>query len=372
MVAGYTHKAMNETSETCIQKCDYNNIDMNSLLSPIGGIDRFVKKGDRVLLKVNLLSPSDPSKGVTTHPAVVAAVADAVIKAGGKPYIGDSPSGPFTKRALEKTYVRSGLKKVAGDMSIELNYDTGITKVPVPNGNKLKKTSICNYVLSADKIIALPKIKTHDFMIMTLATKIMFGAVPGLTKAKYHSMFPKKESFAEMLLDVLSVATPDLFVMDGVVGMEGNGPQNGKPVKLGVMLASDNALAMDIAVCKMLGIEPATIPTLKRAKIRGMWPSDVKYPLLRPDNVEIKGFKLPSTARRKTKLSPLPTEKCIACSKCEEICPRGAVKVIKGRAKVNYSLCIRCYCCHEVCPVNAIRLVSKKELVKTQHPLFDH
>ena len=363
---------MNETSETCIQRCDYDNIDMNSLLSPIGGIDRFVNKNDKVLLKVNLLSPSDPSKAVTTHPAVVAAVADAVMKAGGKPYIGDSPSGLFTKRALEKTYVRSGLKKVAEDLDIELNYDTKVTKVPIPNGSRLKKTPICNYILDADKIIALPKIKTHSFMIMTLATKIMFGAVPGLTKAKYHSMFPKKESFAEMLLDVLSVATPDLFVMDGVVGMEGDGPQNGKPVKLGVMLASDNGLGMDIGVCKMLGIEPATIPTLKRAKIQGMWPSDLKYPLLRPDDVGIKGFKLPSTARRKTELSPLPTEKCIACSKCEEICPRDAVKVIEGRAKVDYSRCIRCYCCHEVCPVDAIRLVSKKELGKTQHSPFGH
>jgi uncharacterized protein (DUF362 family) len=200
----------------------------------------------------------------------------------------------------------------------------------------------------------------------------MFGAVPGLTKTKYHSTFPKKESFAEMLLDVLSVATPDLFVMDGVVGMEGNGPQNGNPVKLGVMLASTNALAMDIGVCKMLGIESVTIPTLKRAKIRGMWPSDVNYSLLRPDGVEIKGFKLPSTTRRKTELSPLPTEKCIACSRCEEICPRGAVKVIEGRARVDYSRCIRCYCCHEVCPVDAIRLVSKKELGKTQHPPFGH
>jgi uncharacterized protein (DUF362 family) len=331
-----------------------------------------VKNGDRVLLKVNLLSPSEPSKAVTTHPAVVASVADAVIRAGGKPYIGDSPSGLFTQRTLEKAYATSGLKKVARDMGIELNYDTGARRIPVPNGIRLKKALICNYVLRADKTLALPKIKTHDFMVMTLATKIMFGAVPGLTKAKYHSMFPKKGSFADMLLDVLSVTAPDLFVMDGVVGMEGDGPENGKPVKLGVMLASTNALAMDIAVCKMLGIEPVTIPPLKRAKIRGMWPSAEEYPLLQPSDVEFKGFELPSTARRKIKLSPLPTEECTGCARCEEICPRGAVKVIGGKAKVNYPLCIRCYCCHEVCPANAIRLVSKKELEKKQHSIPDH
>ena len=153
--------------------------------------------------------------------------------------IGDSPSGQFTKRRLEKTYQKSGLITVANELGIELNYDTNVTKVDIPNAKKLKKTPICNFILDAEKIIAVPKIKTHSYMIMTLATKIMYGAVPGLTKAKYHSLFFRRAAFADMLLDVLSVRKPDLIVMDGITGMQGDGPSGGTPVELGVLLASD-------------------------------------------------------------------------------------------------------------------------------------
>lgn len=335
-------------------------MDIESLLAPLGGIKKYVGKGDKVLLKVNLLAPKEPSKAITTHPAVVAAVANAVLDAGGEPYVGDSPSGLFNRSSLKRAYRKSGLYDLVRRMDLELNYDISSKRVLVPCGKKLKKVSISNYILKADKIIALPKIKTHDLMVMTLATKIMFGAVPGLTKAKYHSMFPRKRLFADMLLDVLSTATPDLFIMDGVWGMEGNGPRSGKPVKLGVMLASENALAMDLAVCEMLGIEPLVIPTLKRARIRGMWPKNIKYPLLSPSDVKIKGFELPSTARKKTKLRPRPNDRCIGCGKCEEICPRGAIKVAEGKAEVTYSRCIGCYCCREVCPEDAIDLVAVK------------
>ncbi len=235
-------------------------------------------------------------------------------------------------------------------------------------------------------------------MVMTLATKIMYGAVPGITKAKYHSLFPGIEAFSDMLLDVLSIAKPDLFIMDGIVGMHGNGPKGGEPCAVGALLASDNALAMDVSVCRMLGIEPMEIPLLKRARIRGMAPSEVKYPLLSPEDARFHGFRLPLTAhlfgeKRGMKV-PVPNEKCTGCGRCEEICPRGAVKVVgepwslkrqtsgewlvvscqskesgvaraeRGKARVDYAKCIRCYCCHEVCPVNAICLLPQEKAPK--------
>ncbi len=347
---------MDKTQDVAISRCDYTDIDLDSLLAPLGGMRRFVKRGERVLLKVNLLSASEPSSGVTTHPAVVAAVADAVQREGAFPYIGDSPSGRFTRKALEKVYNRSGLDRLSRDMGVELNYDTSSKRVTVSSGKKLKNMPVGNFALKADRIIALPKIKTHSFMVMTLATKIMFGTIPGLTKARYHSMFPKRNDFADMLLDVLSASTPDLFIMDGILAMEGNGPQNGKPVELGVMLASEDAIAMDLAVCEMLSIEPELVPTLKRARIGRMLPSGINYPLLRPEEAGIKKFKLPSTVK-KAKRRPQPTENCTGCGKCEEICPRNAIKLIDRKARVDHSICIRCYCCHEVCPANAIKLV---------------
>lgn len=349
-------------SVVCIQKSTYCTIDIHSLLESLGGIAHYVQKGDRVLLKTSLLIPSDPKKAVVTHPTVVKAVAEEIIKIGGVPYIGDSPSGQFTRRRLEKTYRKSGLVTIANELGVELNYDTGVTKIDIPQAKKLKKTPYCNYVLNADKIIAFPKIKTHIFMIMTLATKVMFGAIPGLTKAKYHSLFIKRAAFADMLLDVLSFKKPDLFLMDGVVGMQGDGPSGGEPVDLGILLASEDAIAMDLSVCSVLGIEPMWIPTLRQAKLRHLWPSEIHYPLLTPQDIQYSGFRLPSIAgsrltdSRYHRLQPLPTEKCTACSRCVEICPKQAICIKDNRAVINYSHCIACYCCHEVCPYEAIKL----------------
>jgi uncharacterized protein (DUF362 family) len=171
--------ATKNIQKVSIQKNNYTDIDLKSLLNPLGGIKKYINRGERVLLKTNLLSPSEPEKAVVTNPAVVHAVAQAILKVGGIPFIGDSPSGQFTRRRLEKAYAKSGLKDVANTLGIELNYDTGVKKITIPQGKKLKRTSVCAFVLDADKIIALPKIKTHSAMIMTLATKIMYGAIPG-------------------------------------------------------------------------------------------------------------------------------------------------------------------------------------------------
>jgi uncharacterized protein (DUF362 family)/NAD-dependent dihydropyrimidine dehydrogenase PreA subunit len=350
------------TQMVSIQKNNYTDIDLESLLNPLGGIKKYINRGERVLLKTNLLSPSEPEKAVVTNPAVVHAVAQAILKVGGIPFIGDSPSGQFTRRRLEKAYAKSGLKDVANTLGIELNYDTGVKKITIPQGKKLKRTSVCAFVLDADKIIALPKIKTHSAMIMTLATKIMYGAIPGLTKAKYHSLFIKKSAFAGMLLDVLSIRPPDLFIMDGIIGMQGDGPAAGEPVDLGVLLASDHAIAMDLSICEMLGIEPIGVPTLRQAKIRGLWPTDITYPLLSPKDVQYPGFRLPSTVdylitgRKTPRRSPMPTDRCTACGQCVRICPKTAIKIINQKAQVDYLKCIRCYCCAEICPDEAIDL----------------
>ena len=194
----------------------------------------------------------------------------------------------------------------------------------------------------------------------------MYGAVPGLTKAKYHAQFPRKASFADMMLDVLTIVKPQLFIMDGILGMQGQGPGSGDPVQMGLVLASTDCVAMDISVCKILGIEPVGIPVLKRAKVRGLWPERIDYPLQRPEDVAYKGFRLPNTAdhlltgKKPPQKSPVIASKCMACGDCESICPKDAVKV-KGRmAEVTYSKCIRCFCCHEVCPEDAIVLRSIK------------
>jgi uncharacterized protein (DUF362 family) len=346
----------------CIQKSSYTSLDINRLLAPLGGIKKYVKPGERVLLKVNLLATSTPNQAVVTHPTVVRAVAQEVQKVGAVPYIGDSPAREFSKRRLKKVYEAAGLIHIANELGIELNYNTRSKKVLIPNGKKLKKTPICRFVLDADKVIALPKLKTHSLMMLSLATKIMYGAIPGLTKARFHSKFIRHQSFADMLLDILTVVPPNLFIMDGVIAMQGDGPFSGEPFNLNLSLASEDAIALDLSVCEILGVEPVGIPTLKRAKLRGLWPQNIQYPLKTTKEVKYTGFKLPSTAgylltgRKRPTKSPVPNKKCTACGDCEKICPPKAAKVVNNRAEINYSLCIRCYCCHEVCPENAIDL----------------
>jgi uncharacterized protein (DUF362 family) len=349
-----------------IIKATYSDPRIETLLSPFGGMEQFVKKKEKVLLKVNLLSGKEPEKAVTTHPEFVRAVAKAVKEAGGDPYIGDSPAGPFSKRNLNKAYEHSGLANLAGEEGITLNFNTGVKKLDFPNGKRLRRSPICDYVLNADKVIALPKLKTHSFQYMTLACKNMYGVVPGLTKAKYHAQFPRRVSFADMMLDILTIVKPQLYIMDGIIGMEGQGPGSGDPVKMDLVLASTDCVAMDISVCKILGVEPVGIPVLKRAKVRGLWPERIDYQIHAPEDVAFKGFRLPNTAdhlitgKKPPKKSPVITDKCTACGDCESICPKNAVKVQGQMAEVTYSKCIRCFCCHEVCPEDAIMLRSVK------------
>ena len=356
-----------ETSLVSIKKTNYTEPDIASLLLPLGRMSSYIKKGDKVLLKINLLSARGPEEAVTTNPEFIRAVIREVKNTGGFPYIGDSPAGRFSKKILERAYEKTGIRAMAKEEDVPLNFDTGSEKVIITNGVKVNRVPICNYVLKADKIIGMPKLKTHSLQYLTLACKNMFGAVPGLVKAKYHALFPGKMAFADMLLDVYSFLNPDLFIMDAVLGMHGQGPAGGgNPIDIGLALASTDGIAMDISVCNLIGIEPTGIPLLKRAKIRGMWPDDVEYPLLAPDENRITGFRMPNTASHlqsgkkvKTK-SPVITDNCIGCGECKTICPKQAISLVDERAQVDYVKCIRCYCCHEVCPVNAIKLTNIK------------
>ena len=356
----------NQNAKVSIQKSTYEKLKIDTLIKPLGGIKNFINKGERVLLKTNLLNASEPEKSVVTHPNFIKSIAKEIFKIDAIPYIGDSPSGPFTKRRLEKVYGKSGLIELSNEYGIKLNYNTKSKKMDIPDGKRLKKTSICNFVIEADKIISLPKLKTHSLMIMTLATKNMYGAIPGLTKARHHSMFIRRKAFAEMLIDILSIIKPNLIIMDGIIGMEGDGPAGGKPVKLGLSLASDNPYAIDLAVCNILNIQPVGIPTLKEAKIRKLWPKKIEYPLLNPKDIKYNDFTLPSTAgyiltgKKIPNKYPVPNENCTACGECVEICPKKIIKINKNIAEIDYSKCIKCYCCHEICQYNAIKLETIK------------
>jgi uncharacterized protein (DUF362 family)/NAD-dependent dihydropyrimidine dehydrogenase PreA subunit len=348
---------------------------VSKALNLVGGIDKYVKKGDRVLLKINLLSASAPEKAITTHPSVVKAMVKQVQSAGGIPVIGDSPGGPFNRKMLETAYQKSGMKAVADETGALLNYNTGSKKVSNPQGRLVKKLDILKLLDEVDVVITMPKLKTHTFTKFTGATKILFGLVPGLTKPAYHLKFSDIDLFSDMLLDILVYVKPSLSVMDGVVGIEGDGPgAQGEAKKVRVILASNDSVALDVVATTIIGMKPKDVPILRRAVERGMTSgdvSDIEVAGEKIDDVKV-SYRHPSGSEglmntvisnkiiRRLLLKavipyPVANENCIRCGICKQNCPAGAI-TITDKARMNLSKCIRCYCCHELCPHKAVTL----------------
>ncbi|WP_347488207.1 DUF362 domain-containing protein [Desulfoscipio sp. XC116] len=349
----------------------------------LGGMEQFVKPGQRVLLKINLLTAAPPEKAVTTHPAVVSALAELVRNAGGRPLVADSPGPiPYTSAGLKRAYKAAGLLDMAEAGVFDLNWDTSVQWLSFAGGQTIKRIEVISPVIKCDVIIAVPKLKTHMFTTFTGAAKILFGVIPGLTKAGYHAKLQTSEQFAGMLLDIVNAVKPALFVMDGVLALEGDGPGlHGIPRSLGIVMASRNPIAMDAVACDIIDINPLDVPMLSVAVDRGMWDGNLdNLPVVGAPTgeVAVKDFKKPSRVARdargldrlagyqriwapvvKQALTPRPVpgkEKCSGCATCYTACPQGAVTISKGRAFINDSACIRCYCCHEMCPEAAIEL----------------
>jgi uncharacterized protein (DUF362 family) len=216
-------------------------------LEPLGGLSSFINPGDRVLLKVNLLMKRKPERVTTTHPAMAQAIAELVIEAGGRPMIGDSPGGYnfYNKKVLESIYDVCGMKEAAEKSGATLNYNTDMLDVSNPNGKIIKSIKAIRPVIEADKIISIPKIKTHMMTVYSGAVKNLFGIIPGSYKPEYHLRFDDAEDFADLLLDICSFAKPTLTVMDAVIGMEGYGPTNGSPKKVGLVISSTDPYSLD-------------------------------------------------------------------------------------------------------------------------------
>jgi uncharacterized protein (DUF362 family)/Pyruvate/2-oxoacid:ferredoxin oxidoreductase delta subunit len=334
----------------------------------IGGIQNFVKNGSRVLLKPNLLYGKSPENAITTHPSIVRGVIQIVREAGGIPSIGDSPSIGSLTKAAEK----AGIKAVADEMKCPLvEFDKPVL-LSKGTGKIFKQLEIEQAVLEADVIINLPKWKTHAQMLLTLGVKNLFGCIPGPRKPLWHlKAGADRKTFAQILFDIYQIIQPSLTILDGIVGMEGNGPNSGRPIPIGLILASGDSLSLDQIVCDLLGVSRKSLLTNRVAIEQGMGKDTIEVLGERVGDVKISSFEFPTLSQIDWGLprflkdvlksaftsKPVIAEKiCKDCEQCAEICPPKAL-MRKGKNLVfDYGECIRCFCCLEVCPEGAISI----------------
>lgn len=386
-MSAHTRDGISNAPVAAVRCADYEietvQAALRGLLDPLGGMAAFVRPGERIALKPNILLGSAPEMAIATHPMVVAAVALAVKEAGGHPVVVESPGMgvAHAKVPIRRAFRKAGYVEAAERFGFELGIDTDWEMVSNPEGRLVKRVEVISGVRRADGVINLAKFKTHMFMTFTGATKNLFGVIPGLNKAGYHARLAEPERFADMLLDVARLVRPRLSIVDGILAMEGNGPgTGGKPRHLGLLVAGPDPVTVDVACCRIAGISSTAVPVLVAARERGLWSgheSDVDTLGVPVAELRVTDFVKPGNYRgmgvgpgggldvvlqpilRRFNRMPRPKAgRCTLCRVCEEACPAKAITMDEEAraARVDDSLCIRCYCCHEVCPSAAIDL----------------
>jgi uncharacterized protein (DUF362 family)/Pyruvate/2-oxoacid:ferredoxin oxidoreductase delta subunit len=334
---------------------------VNELLEATGAGG--IQKGAKVLIKPNLLLPAGPDRGITTHPAVVRAVAAYVIAKGGHPIISDSPGlGSF-----DKILRKGGYLDVLADLDVTLKPFKESIKVDI--GEPFGAIDMAKEVFEADMMINIAKLKTHAKMLLTLGVKNLFGCIIGLKKPEWHLRAGiDRRMFARLLVQIYQAIRPEITLVDGILAMEGQGPgKSGTPRELSLLVASKDAIAADMAIASVLGLDPEALYTHRMAKEMNLSPravhidgnftilNDFDFPDIGP--LSLGPDFLNRLMRRYALQKPVVDNSvCRLCGECWRYCPVKAIDHhIKG-IKYNYQDCIRCYCCLEICPHGAIRM----------------
>ncbi len=351
---------------------------LRAALAPIGGLD-FVRPGMTVGVKVNLVTAMKPDSAATVHPSVVCALTRLLREKDARVVIGDSPGGIYTAPYLKVVYDVCGMRR-AEAFGAKLNDDFSQTEVSFPEAAQAKRFPYTAWLGKVDAIIDLCKLKTHGMMGLTCAVKNFFGTIPGTRKPEFHYRYPRAEYFADMLVDLYEYSRPSLCICDAVIGMEGNGPTQGTPRKIGCLLAARNGHLLDAVAAGLIGFGIRDVPTLQAAEARGLLPESM-------DQISVSGdpsrFAVPdfNTVRAQSSvffhvfgdgvpgkvvdffaariLTPFPRldpPACIGCGKCAQVCPAKAIAMRGGKPRIRRGVCIHCFCCQEFCPKGAMRV----------------
>ena len=348
----------------------------------LGGVETLIPKDAKILLKPNLLKKAEVEKAVITHPVVVGAFAGILRENGYENIVlADSCGHGTTQAVIRGTGMDTYLEKYHIPA---VDYSEGV-KTAYPQGVQAKEFILPKELLEQDCVISLSKMKTHALERITGAVKNSYGFVYGFHKAKGHTQYPSANSFARMLIDLNKCVAPKLYVMDGIVAMEGNGPGSGDPVPMNVLLMSTDPVALDSVFSRLVYLKPEMVPTNYHGEKMGLgtWKEE-EITLLTPDGeismaeaVKKYGnpdFNVDRTEVRKNiwtrmagalnifqKKPYIEADKCVRCGICVQSCPvpGKAVDFRKGKDKppvYDYKKCIRCFCCQEMCPKKAIKV----------------
>lgn len=363
----------------------HESYDTNSLIHLLKeqfesiGITPELFKDKNVVIKPNLVRRCDESVGATTHSSFATAAAKLAFEYGAATVtFAESPGGVFSPETIKKSYAVARFDSVAAETGAILSCDTDAVYIDAPEGARSKVFHILKVFEEADVIINLAKLKTHGLTWMSAAVKNYFGVVPGVEKFEMHARFPDKHVFAEMIDDLcyaICHKKETVNVVDGIVGMEGNGPTNGTPRKMGVVVVSQNPFSADVVCSRILGIEK-NVHTVNASKERGYTSDDgfevvgdsisdcILSDVVLPDGLD--AIKILSSEKLLKIFKPKPAidrDVCRRCGECVRSCPMKTITMDKNK-KVHISTknCIRCFCCQELCPFDAVRI--------KQNPIF--
>lgn len=369
-----------ERSRVALVHCDSYDLStvrraLDRALELVGGVDGYISRDERILLKPNLLSAHRPEENVTTHPNLVRAVAQICLEVGAKVIIGDSSS----RDPYKTVYQRTGMASLSDVLDVSLVSFGEEVQVGFPNGHQNRQFILARPVLEADGIINLPKLKTHHLTRITATVKNLFGCVPGVHKPEFHVRLPGVHEFARMLVDLNLFLRPRLNIVDAVMAMEGNGPSSGDAYPLKLIAVSNDPVALDSVICRLINLPPELVLTNVYGQDYGLGWMDAEQIELVGDACEQffaprfkveRGPEMPyNLAWRyrflKNWISNRPVIDpvlCRRCGQCIDQCPVEPKALAWGEAgdqrppHYDYSQCIRCYCCQEICPYRAIKV----------------
>jgi uncharacterized protein (DUF362 family)/Pyruvate/2-oxoacid:ferredoxin oxidoreductase delta subunit len=325
-------------------------------------------QGKKVLLKPNVCIDHPPERGATTHPAVLDATISLAKDLGAVTVIvGDGAAVGVKGRVFERT----GIKAVCEKHGVELrdfNREQG-RRVQLEGALALGEATIAQTYFEVDTLVNLPVFKTNMLYWISGALKNLKGLLVGMEKHKPHYL-----GVPRCVADLNRMVRQDMVIMDGLIGMMGEGPAAGKPANARLLIGGFDPVAADAVAARLMGFNPAKIPMIRWAEEAGVGSSQSEV-LGDP----ISSFKLrlekPTVAKNRLKSAlfdlggrfffrkmgeasrmVIDVKKCTLCGRCRTMCPFGAIAIADRIVQVDTGKCEFCLCCTEVCKTEAIYL----------------